>query len=57
MKVLFETYFVETHEYNDDTMDMDLAEYFAYESGVYDRVYGDSIEIRIHHTILSLAVF
>jgi len=49
------TYFVETHEYNDDTFDCDLVEYFDYESEPFQGL--SEIYAPTHHTILVLGVF
>lgn len=49
------TYFVETHEYNFETGNCDLLEYYKYESTHFQGP--KSIESPTHDTILSLQVF
>lgn len=48
------TYFVETHEYNFETGNCDLLEYFAYGSEYFQGV--AEIHPPTHHTILTLAL-
>ena len=57
MSERLKTFFVETHEWNDSTSDLDLMEYYKYESGVYIGFEYDTISHRLHDTILTLAVF
>lgn len=56
MPQVVETYFVETHEYNIDTNNRDLMEYWDYESGAYESTSKSGIESPVHHTTLSLAI-
>lgn len=55
MKKIVETYFVETHEYNFETSNCDLLEYFAYEfdDKPFSATHFTDI---VHHTILTLVV-
>jgi len=55
--MMFQTYFVETHEWEPVGGFLTLMEYFRYDSGVHiGQCYSD-IESPTHHTVLSLQVF